>query len=179
MSSTLMGPTFAKASPARPDCQVSSHTLLPNLMDNSQTTLNVDTWRSNVSRSCPRGGAYPPIPHEALPEPQIMEALHLPPYWETRRDSDLTIALISAQCLEHQAECRLIRRRLKCAMIEQELYGQMEQHRSNKLCKADTGVGISQGALRMSGRTPEGMMFDDADSDVSSVVPDSDIDICS
>lgn len=108
-----------------------------------------------------------------------MESVHLPPYWETRRDSDLTIALISAQRLERRAECRLIRRRLKRAKIEQELYCQMDQHKSHKLRKADTAIGISRGALRMSGRAPPGIIFDDADSDVSSVVPDSDVDISS
>ncbi|KAG1813082.1 hypothetical protein EV424DRAFT_1541840 [Suillus variegatus] len=173
MSSTLRQPAFASTSP----------TFLPNLMDNSQAAtnlLNCDAWRSNVSPSCPRD-VYPspPISNKALREPQIMESLHLLPYWETRHHSDLTIALISAQCLEHRAECRLIRRCLKHAMIEQELYSQMEQHRSHKLHKADTGIGISRGVLCISGHAPAGMIFDDADSDVSSMASDSDIGLSS
>ncbi|KAG2758109.1 hypothetical protein P692DRAFT_20710104, partial [Suillus brevipes Sb2] len=141
--------------------------------------LNCDVWCSNVSPCL--GDACPssPISHETLQEPQIvfhlMESLHLPPYWETRCDSDLTIALISTQHLECWAEYAS----LYSAMIEQELYGHMDQHKSLKLCKADTAIGISPGALCMSGCAPPGIMIDDADSDVLSVVPDSDADTSS
>jgi hypothetical protein len=101
----------------------------------------------------------------------------LPPFWGAPRDSDLTVALISAQRLERQAESRLIRRRLKRIMIEQELYNHMEGHMSRRLHKADSDAGITHGVLRVSGLTPAGKRFgdmvgsgmsDESDSEVSS-----------
>jgi len=55
-----------------------------------------------------------------------MDTLCLPPYWETPRDSNLTIDLIHAQRSERRAEARVIKKRLKRVEIEQELYGHME-----------------------------------------------------
>lgn len=101
-----------------------------------------------------------------------MDIFCLPPYWETTRDSDLTIRLISAQRSERRAETRLIRRRLKRIMIEHELYNHMDQHTARRLHKADVGVGVSRGVLRVSGLA--GKTFDGADSDVSSVLHESD-----
>ena len=105
-----------------------------------------------------------------------MDVLYLPPVWETPRDGELTIALISAQRSERRAENRLIKTRLKCIMIEQELYSHMEQHTSQRLRKADTGVGVTRGVLQLSGLATSGKMFDDIDSDVSH---ESDIEVSS
>jgi hypothetical protein len=101
-----------------------------------------------------------------------MDVLCLPSFWETSRDSNLTIALINAQRSERRAESRLIRKRLKRALIEQELYAHMEQHTSHRLRKADTSVGVLRGVFRASGLTPAGKILDDVDSDVSSIMHD-------
>jgi hypothetical protein len=103
-----------------------------------------------------------------------MDVLCLPPFWETSRDSNLTIALINTQHSERHAESRLIRRRLKRILIEQELYSHMEQQTGHRLRKADTSVGVSHGVFRASGLTPAGKTFDDVDSDVSSILNDPD-----
>jgi hypothetical protein len=96
-----------------------------------------------------------------------MDIFCLPPFWETTRDSDLTVRLISAQRSERQAESRLIQKRLKRVMIEHELYHHMDQHAGQRLQKADISVGVSRGVLRVSGLTSD--TLDVADSDVSSV----------
>lgn len=99
-----------------------------------------------------------------------MDALCLPPFWETRRDSNLTIRLISAQQSERRAECRLIRRRLHRVMIEQELYGRLDKRTTQRVHKADVSLGIARGVLRSSGLTPAGKSFDDIDSDTLSAL---------
>jgi len=99
-----------------------------------------------------------------------MDTLCLPPFWETHRDSDLTIALINAQYSERRAESRLIERRMKRIMIEQELYSHMAQKTSHRLDKANVSVGITCGVLRASGLAPVGKTFDYAGSDVESDV---------
>jgi hypothetical protein len=80
-----------------------------------------------------------------------MDVFSLPPFWETTCDSDLTVCLISAQCLECRAECILVQRCLKCINIEHEHYTHMDKLTMQKLCKADTGVGVSHGVLCVSG----------------------------
>ncbi|KAG2741804.1 hypothetical protein P692DRAFT_20822276 [Suillus brevipes Sb2] len=127
-----------------PDClQANSHsTLQPD--DVKPNFLNrCATWRSNVLQP---QDAYPsPHSHETmLQEPSNMDIFCLPPFWETTRDSDLTIRLISAQRSERRAETRLIRRRLKRIMIEHELYHHMDQNTARRLHKADIGVGVSR-----------------------------------
>jgi hypothetical protein len=103
-----------------------------------------------------------------------MDTLCLPPFWETRHDSDLTIRLISAQQSERRAECRLIRRHLHRITIEQELYSRMDKHTAHRLHKADVGLGVAHGVLRSSGLTPADKTFESTDSDASSALHGSD-----
>jgi len=95
-----------------------------------------------------------------------VDAFCLPPFWGMHRDSDLTVALISAQRLERQAEHTLIHGRLRRINIEKELYSHMESQTYQRLRKADTSIGVARGVLRVSGMTPSG---DDLDSDASSL----------
>jgi hypothetical protein len=95
-----------------------------------------------------------------------MDIFCIPPFWETTRDSDLTVRLISAQRSERRAESRLIQKRLKRVLIEHELYHHMDQHAGRRLQKADISVGVSRGVLRVSGLTSD--TLDGAGSDVSS-----------
>ncbi|KIK34362.1 hypothetical protein CY34DRAFT_17775 [Suillus luteus UH-Slu-Lm8-n1] len=169
MTSTLR-PTLAPFSPISHEYQGNSCNILPGSALNTQQT-NFLAWHKNVSQE-PEHGAYPspPTTHEAdLQEPSSMDTLCLPPFWETRHDSDLTIRLISTQQSERRAECRLIRRRLHRILIEQELYSRMDKHTAHRLHKADVSVGVARGVLRSSGLTPTCNMFEKADSDVSSV----------
>ncbi|KAG0694660.1 hypothetical protein DFH29DRAFT_880562 [Suillus ampliporus] len=174
MSSTLRQPALASLS--SPD-QVNSHTLVPGLKCHGQNanSLNCAAWRNNVEQP---QDAYPspPTSHGVmLQKPPSMDTLCLPPFWETSHDSDLTVALISVQRSERRAESRLIHRCLKRAMIEQELYSHMDQRTAQRLRQADTTVGISRGVLRMTGLTPACKAFDDMDSNVLSVLQESDI----
>jgi hypothetical protein len=97
-----------------------------------------------------------------------MDIFCIPPFWETTRDSDLTVRLISAQCSEHRAESQLTQKRLKCIMIEHELYHHMDQHAGRRPQKADISVGVSRGVLRVSGLTSDTLDVADT-SDISSV----------
>ncbi|KAG0693480.1 hypothetical protein DFH29DRAFT_1007255 [Suillus ampliporus] len=109
----------------------------------------------------------PTASHQSdLQEPPSVDAFCLPPFWGMRHNSNLTVALISAQHLERQAEHKLIQRRLKCINIEKELYTHMEPQAYQRLHKADTSIGVARGVLRVSGLTPSG---DDPDSDASSL----------
>jgi hypothetical protein len=99
-----------------------------------------------------------------------MDTLCLPPFWETRHDSDLTIRLISAQQSERRAECQLIQRCLHRITIEQELYSHMDKHTTHRLHKADIGLGVAHSVLCSSGLTPAGKTFDSMDSDASSAL---------
>lgn len=168
MTSTLR-PTPAPFSPIGHEYQGDSCNNLPGLALNAQQASFL-AWRENVSQE-PEHGANPspPTSHEAdLQEPSSMDTLCLPPFWETRHDSDLTIRLISAQQSERRAECRLIRRRLHRILIEQELYSRMDKHTAHRLHKADVGLGVARGVLRSSGLTPTSNTFENVDSDVSS-----------
>jgi hypothetical protein len=184
MTSMLRPP--APFSPISHEYQGNSCDVLPGLALNTQPT-NFLAWHKNVSQE-PEHGAYPspPTSHEAdlqepssvsnitklfmssLVTPDQMDTLCLPPFWETRHDSDLTIRLISAQQSERRAECRLIRRRLHRILIEQELYSRMDKHTAHRLHKADISLGVARGVLRSSGLTPTGNMYENADSDISS-----------
>ena len=95
-----------------------------------------------------------------------VDAFCLLPFWGKHRDSDLTVALISAQHLERQAEHKLIQRRLRHINIEKELYSHMESQTYQRLHKADTSIGVAHGVMHVSGLTPSG---DDPDGDASSV----------
>src|ERR1700712_2748620 len=98
-----------------------------------------------------------------------MDTLRLPPFWETPRHSNLTIALINAQYSERRAENRLISKRLKRVKIEQELYGHMEEQTSHRVYKADNSIGIARGGLRSCGLFPAvGETSDYVDSDLES-----------
>ncbi|KAG2156446.1 uncharacterized protein EDB93DRAFT_1247155 [Suillus bovinus] len=143
------------------------------VIDNTNS-LNCTTWRDHIIYDPNAIYPSPPASHETVMQEPLssMDILCLPPFWETSRDSNLTIALINAQRSERRAESRLIRRRLKRVLIEQELYSHMEQHTSHRLRKADTSVGVSRGVFRASGLTPAGKIFDDVDSDVSSIMHD-------
>ncbi|KAG2744885.1 hypothetical protein P692DRAFT_20877455 [Suillus brevipes Sb2] len=144
------------------------------VIDNTNS-LNCTSWRDHVVNDPNATYPSPPASHETvIQEPPLssMDVLCLPPFWETSRDSNLTIALINAQRSERRAESRLIRKRLKRALIEQELYAHMEQHTSHRLRKADTSVGVLRGVFRASGLTPAGKILDDVDSDVSSIMHD-------
>jgi hypothetical protein len=100
-----------------------------------------------------------------------MDTLCLPPYWETPRDSNLTIDLIHAQRSERRAETRLIKKRLKRVKIELELYSHMEQQTDHRLHNVDNSVGITRGGLRACGMFPiVGRTSDDEDSN-----PESDV----
>jgi hypothetical protein len=83
-----------------------------------------------------------------------MDTLHLPPFWETSHDCDLTIAVIRAQYSERRAESRLIRKRLHRVKLEHELYVHMEHTTNHRLRKAGNGVGTSRGMLRACGLFP-------------------------
>lgn len=102
-----------------------------------------------------------------------MDTVSLPPFWDTRHDSDLTIRLISARQSERRAEGRLIRSRLRRLMIEQELYSNMDKLTTQKLHKANISLGIARGVLRSSGLTPAGNT-NEVDSDASSMLHESD-----
>jgi hypothetical protein len=100
-----------------------------------------------------------------------MDTLCLPPFWETPRHCNLTVALIHAQYSERRAENQLIRKRLRRVKIEQELYGPMEEQTSHRLHKADNSIGIARGSLRSCGLFPVvGKTSDYADSDLESDV---------
>jgi len=103
-----------------------------------------------------------------------IDTLCLPPFWETRHDSDLTIRLISAQQSERHAECWLIQRCLHCITIEQELYSHMDKHTTHRLHKADIGLGVAHGVLHSSGLMPAGKTFENTDSDAASALHGSD-----
>ncbi|KAG2055805.1 hypothetical protein BDR06DRAFT_1006644 [Suillus hirtellus] len=125
-------------------------------------------WRTCALSQQPRD-AYPSptASHQSdLQEPSSVDALSLPPFWGTRRDSDLTVALISAKRSECRAEYKLIQKRLKRINIEKELYSLVEVQTHQRLHKADTNVGVTRGVLRVSGLTPSG---DDPDSDALSL----------
>ncbi|KAG2051610.1 hypothetical protein BDR06DRAFT_1010329 [Suillus hirtellus] len=138
-------------------------------------SLSCATWRDHVIHDQDAIYPSPPASHETVMQEALssMDVLCLPPFWETSRDSNLTIALINAQRSEHRAESRLIQRRLKRVLIEQELYSHMEQHTNHRLRKADTSIGVSCGVFRACGLTPAGKIFDDVDSDVLSIIHDS------
>ncbi|KAG1848813.1 hypothetical protein C8R48DRAFT_778750 [Suillus tomentosus] len=146
-----------------PDChRVNSHSL--KLHPDEQRDDFLDrcaAWRGSVPQQ-PQD-AYP---ETALQEPSSMDIFCIPPFWETTRDSDLTVRLISAQRSERRAESRLIQKRLKRVLIEHELYHHMDQHAGQRLQKADISVGVSRGVLRVSGLTSD--TLDGAGSDVSS-----------
>lgn len=98
-----------------------------------------------------------------------MDTLYLPPFWETPRDSTLTIQLIHAQRSERRAESRLIRKRLDRVKIEHELYAQMEQISNHRLQKANNGAAITRGGFRSCGLFPAvGKEFYDGDSELGS-----------
>ncbi|KAG1746315.1 hypothetical protein EDD22DRAFT_958360 [Suillus occidentalis] len=138
----------------------------------SHERANFLAWRNNVSVQ----EAYPspPVSHEmGLQELPPMDTVSLPPFWDTRHDSDLTIRLISARQSERRAEGRLIRSRLRRLMIEQELYSNMDKLTTQKLHKANISLGIARGVLRSSGLTPAGNT-NEVDSDASSMLHESD-----
>lgn len=172
MTSTLR-PTPAPIPPISHEHQGNSCNILPGLALNAQQTTFL-TSRKNVSWQEPEHGARPspPTSHEAgLQQPSSIDTLCIPPFWETRHDSDLTIRLISAQQSERRAECRLIRRRLRRILIEQELYSHMDKRTAHRLHKSNISVGVARGVLRSSGLTPTGNMFEnDVDSDASSAL---------
>ncbi|KAG2059464.1 hypothetical protein BDR06DRAFT_1003572 [Suillus hirtellus] len=145
-----------------------------NSDDNKTNPFNCcATWHSSIPQ--PKD-AYPsPHSQELVLQEPSMDVLCLPPFWETTHDSDLTVHLISAQRSEHWAECVLVHKRLECIKIEHELYTHMDQLTAQKLHKADTGVGVSRGVLRVSGLA--GMAFDSVDSDALSVLHDSDVEL--
>ncbi|KAG1905785.1 uncharacterized protein F5891DRAFT_1182848 [Suillus fuscotomentosus] len=135
---------------------------------------NFLAWRNNVSQQPQEAYPSPPTSHEAvLQELPPMDTLCLPPFWETRYDSDITIRLISARQSERRAESRLIRSRLRRVMIEQELYSSMDKRTAQRLHKANISLGIARGVLRSSGLTPAGNTYE-GDSDASSVLHESD-----
>ncbi|KAG1884431.1 hypothetical protein F4604DRAFT_1919635 [Suillus subluteus] len=152
---------------------------LCNKLPDSEVVLNHEranflAWRNDVSLQ----GAYPspPISHKmGLQELPPMDSVSLPPFWDTRNDTDLTIHLISARQSERRAECRLIRSRLCCAMLEQELYSNMDKQTTQKLHKANISLGIAHSVLRSSGLTPTGLTHEvDITSDSSSMLHESD-----
>ncbi|OJA11897.1 hypothetical protein AZE42_07643 [Rhizopogon vesiculosus] len=142
MSSTIPAP-----SSSNPTHQVQS----PNLAGN-----NCASWRSRAPQQPQNAYPPPPAPHHAASVQELlsMDTLCLPPFWETPRDSNLTVALIRAQRSERRAEARLIKHRLKRVKVELELYTHMEQQTNPRLHKVNNSVGITRGGLRACGMFP-------------------------
>ncbi|OJA16063.1 hypothetical protein AZE42_08299 [Rhizopogon vesiculosus] len=155
MSSTLPAPTSSN-----PAHRVHS----PNLEGNNCTSQHSHIFQPQNTYPSP------PTSHAtSLQESLPMNTLCLPPFWETPCDCNLTITLIHAQYSEHRAESRLVRKRLRCIKIEQELYGHMEEQISHRLHKADNSIGIAHGSLHSCGLFPVvGKTSDYVDSDLES-----------
>ncbi|KAG1759883.1 hypothetical protein EDD22DRAFT_848895 [Suillus occidentalis] len=152
---------------------------LCNTLPDSELVLNHEranflAWHNDVSLQ--QTYPSPPVSHKTgLQELPLMESVSLPPFWDTRNDTDLTIRLISARQSERRAECRLIRSRLCHAMLEQELYSNMDKQTTQRLHKANISLGIARSVLCSSGLTPAGNTHEvDIASDSSSVLHKSD-----